>query len=1099
MSITIKNLHKDLPEDQLHEGKGFTTASNNTYLKKNHEGSSEWLSESWLQPVKGVVSGSSAPPSESSGDRYILTGSSFHANWDTPSQFEIVEFNGTSWIGQAAVDGMRVADLSDDSVYYFNTAWVQSGDTDTTYTAGDGLDLTSTTFSIDAKANGGLVIESTELAVDLGASSITGTLAVSDGGTGAATHTANGVLIGNGTSAIASVDMSTKGHILIGDGSGNPSMLAIGTDDHVLTADSSEATGVKWAAAAGGGASAINDLSDGITSATNNIGLGSNAIDSISSGDRNVGLGIDAGTAITSGSQNTCIGDRAGTTLQTGSNNTFIGGATGLAVGTADANNTMIGQAAGQNVDGSSNTFLGQNAGQGSGSTSTITSNTFVGCGVGATITSGDYNTMIAGLVGSAITSGGKNTLIGRVGGVTTGSSNVGLGYHAFSSVSTGSGNILIGTSDGTANFDPSAANPDNEFWIGSTASSTERVLMNGSMSAANQCKIGINNTSLPTATLHVKGQGTTIATTSFLVEDSAGVQIMKITDSGNNIAIGKNANKDASTDTYNVALGESALFTSAGGDHNFASGYQSQYSLTTGQENIAIGNSALRTNATAGYNICLGRHAGYAVTGAGNVIIGGYNTGNAVAAGTYNTILGYQSGDTITSGSKNITIGYRADAAATASNQIAIGDEVVCTGADQLKIGSGSVHAIAADLSSGAVTINNAYTLPTAVTGANDYVLTAQTDGSTAWAAASGGGSGLANFIETATDNFGVGSGCLDSITTGGAYNTGIGVNAGTAVSTGDQNIAIGWNAAQTLTTGSYNTVIGDQTLTHASSAAVLGNVIMGTTAGNKVTSNYNVYLGYGSGKGPTGGNGAQHNVGVGYFTLEDCTSQGWNAAVGSAAGRNVTSGQQNTIIGGYITGQNVTTGIGNTIIGSRCEVDGDVNYQTALGYLSDTTGIYGIAIGYDVTAGTNDCVIGKNGNTITCDFDTDGTWTQSSDERKKDIIADDTLGLDFINALTPKTYKWKAATEHPEEWGHFALNESGEKEYPEMNTDTVMHGLIAQDVKSALDAAGVDTFGGWSEDANGQQQISKSMFVIPLIKAVKELTTRLEALENA
>ena len=40
-----------------------------------------------------------------------------------------------------------------------------------------------------------------------------------------------------------------------------------------------------------------------------------------------------------------------------------------------------------------------------------------------------------------------------------------------------------------------------------------------------------------------------------------------------------------------------------------------------------------------------------------------------------------------------------------------------------------------------GAVEINGAYKLPTAVTGSNDYVLTAQTDGSTAWAAAGGGG----------------------------------------------------------------------------------------------------------------------------------------------------------------------------------------------------------------------------------------------------------------------------------------------------------------------------------------------------------------------
>ncbi len=50
--------------------------------------------------------------------------------------------------------------------------------------AGNGLDKSGNTLSLDLKSNGGVVIESTELAVDLGASSITGTLAVSDGGTG---------------------------------------------------------------------------------------------------------------------------------------------------------------------------------------------------------------------------------------------------------------------------------------------------------------------------------------------------------------------------------------------------------------------------------------------------------------------------------------------------------------------------------------------------------------------------------------------------------------------------------------------------------------------------------------------------------------------------------------------------------------------------------------------------------------------------------------------------------------------------------------------------------------------------------------------------
>ncbi len=51
--------------------------------------------------------------------------------------------------------------------------------------AGNGLDKSGNTLSLDIKSNGGLVIESTELAIDLSASSITGTLAITDGGTGA--------------------------------------------------------------------------------------------------------------------------------------------------------------------------------------------------------------------------------------------------------------------------------------------------------------------------------------------------------------------------------------------------------------------------------------------------------------------------------------------------------------------------------------------------------------------------------------------------------------------------------------------------------------------------------------------------------------------------------------------------------------------------------------------------------------------------------------------------------------------------------------------------------------------------------------------------
>ena len=66
--------------------------------------------------------------------------------------------------------------------------------------AGDGLDKSGNTLSLDLKSNGGLVFESTELALKLDASSITGTLAVSDGGTGgtsaSAARTNLGLVIG---------------------------------------------------------------------------------------------------------------------------------------------------------------------------------------------------------------------------------------------------------------------------------------------------------------------------------------------------------------------------------------------------------------------------------------------------------------------------------------------------------------------------------------------------------------------------------------------------------------------------------------------------------------------------------------------------------------------------------------------------------------------------------------------------------------------------------------------------------------------------------------------------------------------------------------
>ena len=62
-------------------------------------------------------------------------------------------------------------------------------------------------------------------------------------------------------------------------------------------------------------------------------------------------------------------------------------------------------------------------------------------------------------------------------------------------------------------------------------------------------------------------------------------------------------------------------------------------------------------------------------------------------------------------------------------------------------------------------------------------------------------------------------------------------------------------------------------------------------------------------------------------------------------------------------------------------------------------------------------------------------------------------------------------------------------------MNLDATMHGLIAQEVKEALDDVGVDTFSGWKERKDGSQTVSREMFITPLINAVKELSEKVES----
>jgi hypothetical protein len=144
-------------------------------------------------------------------------------------------------------------------------------------TAGDGLSITqantgsgdyTATVSADLKANGGLVIESSEVAVDLAASSITGTLGIADGGTGATTASA-------ARSALsvdpAGTDNSTNVSL-----TGTPDYITINAATQVITRNqidlAADVTGTLPATNGGTGLTSITTLLNENTTATD-VGL----------------------------------------------------------------------------------------------------------------------------------------------------------------------------------------------------------------------------------------------------------------------------------------------------------------------------------------------------------------------------------------------------------------------------------------------------------------------------------------------------------------------------------------------------------------------------------------------------------------------------------------------------------------------------------------------------------------------------------------------------------------------------------------------------------------------------------------------------------
>jgi trimeric autotransporter adhesin len=326
-----------------------------------------------------------------------------------------------------------------------------------------------------------------------------------------------------------------------------------------------------------------------------------------------------------------------------------------------------------------------------------------------------------------------------------------------------------------------------------------------------------------------------------------------------------------------------------------------------------------------------------------------------------------------------------------------------------------------------------------------------------------------------TGANSTAVGNAALNVNTTGGS-NTAVGRQALVANTTASNNVAVGFQAGYSNTTASENTFLAKGAGYSNTTGAF--NLFVGYHAGYyNTTGNYNTFVGHASGPVTTASATGSYNTAVGQASLAASTTANSNTAVGYNAGTAATGGS-NTFIGtnAGVSGTPTTTGTNNTYIGSSA-------YGANAGSTKE------IVIGFNFQGnGSNTCAIGSDNGKIYSNFTINATWTQTSDGRMKTNIQDDSLGLSFINRLRPIKFTWKPSNELEQDNPYYAEENT-------RDTTTVIHGLIAQEVKAALDAEGVNTFAGWDMGADGIQAISREMFVTPLIKAIQELKTIVDA----
>ena len=358
------------------------------------------------------------------------------------------------------------------------------------------------------------------------------------------------------------------------------------------------------------------------------------------------------------------------------------------------------------------------------------------------------------------------------------------------------------------------------------------------------------------------------------------------------------------------------------------------------------------------------------------------------------------------------------------------------------------------------------------------------------------------------------------------GEFNTALGYRALSYNTTGHWNVALGSGSLQYNSTGRFNTAGGNSSL-HFNKTGVENTAFGEQALAGSIDGNYNTAVGcramwsviVNPGEGDTGYGHGESNTALGYESLREITTGSWNVGVGVRSLLLNSSGKDNVGVGGYTLGVNKTgdyniaigssalgsntTGNENTALGSHALFSNATGSQnTAIGYGADVSYdnlTNATAIGYGARAtASNQVTIGNSSVTMIRGF---APWTTVSDGRVKENVQENVPGLSFINKLRPVTYNLDMDAADNIIQASSAQNGNVNESLKEIiSTERIIRaakqermrtGFIAQEVEDAAESIGYD-FSGVNVDKSegGLYGLSYSKFIVPLVKAVQELS---------